>query len=334
LNAPVYLEGTEKYGVPLDIHLKRKAVVIRRAAHWKITMHTSVNKTAALAALMLVAACSETQEIFRPFDVDKTSVSADAKQRVILSATRGTNGDSRRIVCAEPSPDAVSAIAASFGANLAASVPISTGGQVVKPEVQLAFQRAIAEQVAYIGVRNSTIQLLRDGLYRACEAYLNGAVGDFGYALILSNYGRLMVGLLVAEGITRPSFTGPSVLTSQANATGGAAPQQGNSSAQGGGTPGSAQDSGSMSDGDLVEVVNMVRRLADPHADPGPATAADVALACLIWAEKSPLRGPKGGQDDLIANVCGQVLAILPGAVEGILAPRPEDSPAILASVR
>jgi hypothetical protein len=306
-------------------------------------MNTSAHKTAALAALLLVAACSETQEIFRPFDVDKTSVSADAKQRVILSATRGTNGDSRRIVCAEPSPDAVSAIAASVGANLAASVPVSTGGQVVEPEIQLAYQRAIAEQVAYIGVRNSTIQLLRDGLYRACEAYLNGAVGDFGYALILSNYGRLMVGLLVAEGLTRPSFTGPSVLTSQANASGGSPPQPASggsasqpvsASAQGGGTPGSAQGGGSMSDGDLVEVVDMVRRLADPHADPGPATAADVALACLIWAEKSPLRSPKGGQDDLIANVCGQVLAILPGAVEGILAPRPEDSPAILASAR
>jgi hypothetical protein len=300
-------------------------------------MTGKIGKPAALAAVLLVAACSDTQEIFRPFDIDKTSVSADAKQRVVLSATRGTNGDSRRIVCAEPSPDATSAIAASLGGNLAASVPISTGGgQVVTPEVQLAYQRAIAEQVAYIGVRNSTIQLLRDGLYRACEAYLNGAVGDFGYALILSNYGRLMVGLLVAEGITRPSFTGPTILTSQANASGGAAnngaAQAGNASAQGAGTPGSAQGGGSASDGHLVEVVNMVRRLADPHAEPGPATAADVALACLIWAEKSPLRGPKGGQDDLMTDVCGKVLALLPGAVKGILAPRPEDSPAILAS--
>lgn len=298
-------------------------------------MTRKIKKPAVLAALLLVAACSDTQEIFRPFDIDKTSVSADAKQRVILSATRGTNGDSRRIVCAEPSPDATSAMAASFGGNLAASVPVSTGGQVVTPEVQLAFQRAIAEQVAYVGVRNSTIQLLRDGLYRACEAYLNGAVGDFGYALILSNYGRLMVGLLVAEGITRPSFTGPSILTSQANGSGGSAAQgstqPASASAQGGGTPGSAQGGGSTSDANHVEVIKMVARLADPHADPGPATAADVALACLIWAEKSPLRGPKGGRDDLMAEVCGQVLAVLPGAVKEILAPRPQETPAIMA---
>jgi hypothetical protein len=126
------------------------------------------------------------------------------------------------------------------------------------PEAQLAFQHAVAEQVAYIGVRNSTIQLLRDGLYRACEAYMNGAIGDFGYALFLANYGRLMVALLTAEGLTRPQFTGATILTSQANAAGGSAdkekPQPASALAQGNGTPGSTPggDGGGHDDGNAA----------------------------------------------------------------------------------
>jgi hypothetical protein len=151
----------------------------------------------------LLGGCSGTQEIFRPFNIDKTSVSADAKQRVIISATRGYEGKTRRIVCAEPSPNATAAIAASLGTDLSARIPAAPGGTAIAPEANLAFQYALAEQVAYIGVRNSTIQLLRDGLYRACEAYMNGAIGDFGYSLILANYGRLMVALLSTEGLIR-----------------------------------------------------------------------------------------------------------------------------------
>jgi hypothetical protein len=246
---------------------------------------------ALIAGAALLAACTGTQEIFRPFNVDETSVSADAKQRVIISALRGTDGQTRRIVCAEPSPDAISAVAASLGANFSAKIPFLQAGQALTPEGQLALQYALAEQVAYIGVRNSTIQLLRDGLYRACEAYMNGAIGDFGYALILANYGRLMVALLTAEGLTRPQFTGATILTSEANAAGGSAdnanPQPPSASAQGGGTAGSAQGGG---DGDAnAAIMEMVRELADPHRDIRKSVI-DIAVACFMWAEETPMR--------------------------------------------
>ena len=53
-------------------------------------------------------------KIFEPYDADKTSVSMDARQRVILSVDRiGPDGVKRRIVCAEPSPDTIAAAAAS-----------------------------------------------------------------------------------------------------------------------------------------------------------------------------------------------------------------------------
>src|SRR5512144_2121030 len=191
------------------------------------------------AALFVLAGCTP-PNAFEEFDIDRTSLSADATQRVIVSAIRGRGPDGRRIVCAEPSPDAITAMASALGAGVRTGIP-GTGATPIPLDAH--FQQALAQQVAYVGVRNSTIQLLRDGLYRACEAYMNGAVGDFGYALILSNYGRLMVALLAAEGVTRAPFTGPTVLTSRSDAGNGAGGANGTSdgSARGsGGLAGSA----------------------------------------------------------------------------------------------
>jgi hypothetical protein len=129
--------------------------------------------------------------IFRTFDADKASASVDAKQRVILSGVRKTpKGEERRIVCAEPSPDAMVALAQAM--SLEATVAGQGGGSV---------SASLAEAVAMIGKRTATIQLLRDGLYRACEAYLNGAIDDYGYALLLGQFDRLMVSMLALEGL-------------------------------------------------------------------------------------------------------------------------------------
>jgi hypothetical protein len=122
--------------------------------------------------------------------LDETSYSLDAKQRVVLSFERANGlGRTTRYVCAEPSPDALSALAAS-GA-LEAQVAGQGGG---------AASASLNEAVASIGLRTQTIQLLRDGLYRACEAYLNGAIDEFGYALLLNKYDETMISLLALEG--------------------------------------------------------------------------------------------------------------------------------------
>ena len=36
---------------------------------------------------------------------------------------------------------------------------------------------------------------LRDGLYAACQAYVNGVLGHDAYSLVLSQYGNLLVAL-------------------------------------------------------------------------------------------------------------------------------------------
>ena len=59
----------------------------------------------------------------------------------------------------------------------------------------------MSEAVASIAMRTQTIQLLRDGLFRACEAYMNGAIDQHQYNIILLNIDRLMVTLLGVDAI-------------------------------------------------------------------------------------------------------------------------------------
>ncbi|CAK0769699.1 hypothetical protein WCLP8_4410009 [uncultured Gammaproteobacteria bacterium] len=95
----------------------------------------------------------------------------------------------RKIMCTEPSPD----VAKALSTALEVSANVTGSG-----EGKLGY--AYTEQLAQLTVRVPAIQALRDGLFRACEAYANGAIGDAAYALIISRYGDLLVTLLLGEG--------------------------------------------------------------------------------------------------------------------------------------
>ncbi|MEQ8654434.1 MAG: hypothetical protein RIC87_18345 [Kiloniellales bacterium] len=144
--------------------------------------------SALFAVTTLLAGCTE--PIFKSFDIgDGTSKSIDAKQRVILvKANAGPYGNDTW-VCAEPSPDALTARAA------AAAV---SGGT---PKVGGALSGSATEAAASIGLRTQTIQLLRDGYYRLCEAYMNGALSREQYNLALVSLPEVMVSLLAVDAI-------------------------------------------------------------------------------------------------------------------------------------
>ena len=127
-----------------------------------------------------------------------------------------------QIVCLEPSPDVAKAVSTAVQAGL------SGEGRAVNPaaatqvaiDAAVAVSRARAESVAQLTERLATIQLLRDGLYRACEAYANGAVGPISYALLLSRYGETMVTMLGSELAT--GAFGRQLATADASAGGSA----------------------------------------------------------------------------------------------------------------
>lgn len=142
-----------------------------------------------------VVACDGT--IFKSFDLRSgQSLSIDARQRLVLVGDRQVghkqdDGTYRRdrVVCTEPSPDALVAKAAAIAASATnAQVAASLGG-------------SFTEAAASIGIRTPTIQLLRDGLFRACEAYMNGAIDKEEYHTILFNYDRVMTALIMIEAV-------------------------------------------------------------------------------------------------------------------------------------
>jgi len=102
----------------------------------------------------------------------------------------------RYITCAEPSPDVATAVSTALNVSGSGGVTLPNG---VTPEVAAAVSRAHAEAVVQLGERLATVQLLRDGLHSACEAYANGAITDTTYAVMLSRFDKTMVTMLVSE---------------------------------------------------------------------------------------------------------------------------------------
>ncbi|NJM29467.1 MAG: hypothetical protein HC855_04580, partial [Rhizobiales bacterium] len=98
----------------------------------------------------------------------------------------------KRIVCAEPSPDVAEALSKAISASFSGA---AQGRGNVNAEVSASMSTAVVQ----LGERLATVQLLRDGLYRACEAYSNGAISDATYSLIVSRVDQTMVALLGME---------------------------------------------------------------------------------------------------------------------------------------
>jgi predicted nucleic acid-binding Zn-ribbon protein len=113
----------------------------------------------------------------------------------------GRPAEPQQIFCAEPSPDVAKAVSAAtnISASLDAQASQPQTGTNVAGAAAVAASRSRAEALAQLTERLATVQLLRDGLYRACEAFANGAVGPISYAMMLSRYGDTMVTLLGSE---------------------------------------------------------------------------------------------------------------------------------------
>jgi hypothetical protein len=127
-------------------------------------------------------------------DNQPSVVFIDAKQRAIISnqaSGSATQQQMLRRFCAEPSPDALSAFAASAGLNL--SVP--TKGD-------LGYSQAFSEGAASIGLRTQSIQLLRDVMFTNCEAFINGGITGFGLETMQRRFQSTMVAVLAIEQLT------------------------------------------------------------------------------------------------------------------------------------
>ena len=167
----------------------------------------------ALVGCLALSACEylEDDAIFKRFSAQGAeSVSIDAHQRAIVTTqVRDESGNvERTIYCAEPSPDAFASISRTITGSLGRS------GEQDGFSAELA--KSLASQASdALSARNATIQLLRDGLYRACEGYASGALSKTEYSEITRQYQHIMAALLSIEllsNINRPiraSYTSP-----------------------------------------------------------------------------------------------------------------------------
>ena len=151
--------------------------------------------------------------------LENSSYAMDVKQRVVLSKDRTNNF----VTCAEPSPDALTVIGASAGADLAARLSRAASDTSESASAGGSVGAALAEQGAYIGLRTQSIQLLRDTMYRLCEAYASGGVTPEQYAVMLRRYQSTMMGLLAIEQLSRPVVAAQVALASNSLATAGGA---------------------------------------------------------------------------------------------------------------
>jgi len=144
----------------------------------------SIRFLAAFLCAALVSGCAQMTTVTRQRNLGQSPfLLIDAKQRAISR--------SNAINCAEPSPDALSALAASQGANL--STPKGASA---------AESFAIAEAAGSIGLRTQSIQLLRDSMFRVCEAYQNQQLTPFMVELLHQRFQTTMVSVLAIEQLT------------------------------------------------------------------------------------------------------------------------------------
>lgn len=173
--------------------------------------------------------CANVNSVYRPiYAADGQGALIDVKQRAILVGKRESNGKGETlegntprqfVICAEPSPDAMSAYAGEFAGKLA----LSPVGEAMGKSESLAIQGAMREAAAYVGMRTPSVQLLRDAMYRVCEAYANGGIDDDQYELLMRRYQRNIVALAAIDQLTQAARVPPITLTT-AGGVGGSRP--------------------------------------------------------------------------------------------------------------
>lgn len=168
-------------------------------------------------ALVTVSACAGMTTYNRERRLNPlipTSTYVDAKQRVVLaSPVTVTNGTTSSVVmryCAEPSPDALSAIATSGGGGLSAAQ---------KVDLQTAF--SLAESASNIGLRTQSIQLMRDAMFRLCEGVVSNNLTSTQFETLYRHFQNSMVAILAIEQLT--GTVRPLVVALEGSASAGAA---------------------------------------------------------------------------------------------------------------
>ena len=267
-----------------------------------------------LAAPLLVAACAQSPNTTaQRVDLDANTPTLLTPGDMQMSTlrprpVRGADAaQTPKVLCTQPSPDWATALATALQLTASGSAP---GG----PSASASGAYNATETIAQMAGRSSGVVALRDGLYAACQAYANGILGQDAYALILSQYGNLLIKLVSATG-------------------------SGSSNGKGGnnGSGGASASNGAPS-GALVNVLAAGAPAAAPAPAKAPATTPDtkpaapsdpmaearadavgaMLVACIT--EDDPTR-LIAGRNPLLLKECPTLLHGIATAAPSLLAP-------------
>ena len=164
------------------------------------------NSLVLVVSVAVLSACANLNTINRSTSLPKSggasgkAIHLDIQQRLVLVNEFGS-------FCSEPSPDALAAYAAALGvggSSLGAGAESAAGGA--------------QSSAASVGLRTQSITLMRDALYRMCEAYANGAVGTAQVAALLSRSQDLTAVILAVEQLTGAVAANQAALVSSTTA--------------------------------------------------------------------------------------------------------------------
>lgn len=157
--------------------------------------------TLLIAATVVIMTWIITEE--RPIEVSEVdavtglrAITMDASTRTILSNAEGR-------FCAEPPPDA--------GANLISTVAASLAAEGPTIDTEAIFSGVNDSNLVALFQRSQGIQGLRDGMYRVCEGFINGAIRQDKYAEQITNLVATMNYLIGMEQCARIATSIPSL---------------------------------------------------------------------------------------------------------------------------
>ncbi|WP_034995254.1 hypothetical protein [Beijerinckia mobilis] len=157
---------------------------------------------------LLLAACSSPSARVTQFTFnDIPTLATTGNLRLVTERQRlEQDGTYWPIVCTEPSPD----YAVTFN-TLAEQSAKMTASDKGTGEAQSKI--STTETALQLAGRTASILALRDGLYAVCQSYVNGVIGHDAYAMILSQYGDLLVALVGNNNANEATVASPSSAT-------------------------------------------------------------------------------------------------------------------------
>lgn len=145
-----------------------------------------------------LAGCSPNMDVKPVRFGESKGIVSGGNLRLVTERTRSSP---QRIVCSEPSPD----YAVAFGSTRAVKLTAPEGATRRNVEAGAITSEYVLEGEG----RAEAVLALRDGLYTACQSYANGIIGKDAYAIILSQYGNLLLGLVGRAGASVAQASGP-----------------------------------------------------------------------------------------------------------------------------